>query len=82
MAPTENKAWLLFQIGNCLQPSDLDKAMRIYKQLISEYPHSLWAELVKVKGQWITWEIRDKPKALISEIKRQMNDRNKPIARN
>jgi hypothetical protein len=56
--------------------------MRIYKQLISEYPHSLWAELVKVKGQWITWEIRDKPKALISEIKRQMNDRNKPIARN
>jgi tetratricopeptide (TPR) repeat protein len=69
MAPSEDKAWLLLQIGNCLQQSDPERAMRIYKQLISEYPHSLWSELVRVKGQWITWELRDKPKTLISEIK-------------
>lgn len=69
VAPSEDKAWLLLQIGNCLQRTDPQEAMTIFKQLISEYPHSLWSEVVRVKGQWITWELRDKPKALISEVK-------------
>jgi tetratricopeptide (TPR) repeat protein len=72
MAPSEDKAWLLFQIGNSLQESDPEKAMIMYKQLISEHPHSLWAELVRIKGQCITWELREKPKALISEIKERV----------
>jgi tetratricopeptide (TPR) repeat protein len=69
LAGSEDKEWLLFQIGNCYKQSDPQKAMRIYKQLILEYPHSLWSELVRVKGQWITWELRDKPKTLVNEIK-------------
>jgi tetratricopeptide (TPR) repeat protein len=69
VAPSEDKAWLLLQIGNCLQQTDPKKATTIYKQLISEYPHSLWSELVRVKTQWIIWELRDKPKTLISDIK-------------
>ena len=72
MAPSEDKAWLLFQIGNSLQESDPEKAMAMYKQLITEHPHSLWAELVRIKGQCITWELREKPKALISEIKERV----------
>ena len=77
IAPSEDKAWLLLQIGNCLQQSDPEKAMTIYKQLIKEYPNSLWSELVRVKGQWITWELRDKPKTLISEIKAKASDKGK-----
>jgi tetratricopeptide (TPR) repeat protein len=69
VAPSEDKAWLLLQIGNCLQQTDPKKATTIYKQLISEYPHSLWSELVRVKTQWIIWELRDKPKTLINDIK-------------
>ncbi|MCP4449941.1 MAG: hypothetical protein GY809_00650, partial [Planctomycetes bacterium] len=68
-APSDDKAWLLLQIGNCLQHSDPEGAMRIYKQLISDYPLSLWSELVRVKGQWITWELRTDPQTLISDIK-------------
>lgn len=77
VAPSEDKAWLLLQIGNCLQHSDPEEAVRIYKQLISEYPHSLWSELVRVKGQWITWELRDKPKTVITEIKENLLPRGK-----
>ncbi|MCF7972281.1 MAG: tetratricopeptide repeat protein [Phycisphaerae bacterium] len=77
MAPSEDKAWLLFQIGNCLQQSDPDKTMRMYKQLISEHPHSLWAELARVKGQCITWEIREKPMALVTEIKSHVDSNSK-----
>ncbi len=73
LAGSEDKEWLLFQIGNCYPQSDPQKAMRIYKQLILEYPHSLWSELVRVKGQWITWELRDKPKTLVNEIKARAN---------
>ena len=69
MGASDDKAWLLLQIGNCLKHSDPERAMKIYKQLILEYPLSLWSELVRVKGRWITWELRDKPKTLISKIK-------------
>jgi tetratricopeptide (TPR) repeat protein len=77
VAPSEDKAWLLLQIGNCLQQSDPQKAVTTYKQLIKEYPNSLWSELVRVKDQCITWELRDKPKTLISEIKAKTSDKGK-----
>ncbi len=79
LAGSEDKEWLLFQIGNCYQQSDPQKAMRIYKQLILEYPHSLWSELVRVKGQWITWELRDKPKLLVNEVKTRAGNKRRTI---
>ena len=72
LAPSEDKAWYLFQLGNCLQHTNQKEAMDIIKQLISEYPHSLWSEMVRIKGQCITWEINDKPKELIQEVKQQV----------
>ena len=82
VAPSQDKAWLLLQIGNCLQRSDPQKAVTIYKQLITEYPNSLWSELVRVKGQWITWELRDKPQTLINEIKASTSQKEYQVTQN
>ncbi|NQV34736.1 MAG: tetratricopeptide repeat protein, partial [Phycisphaeraceae bacterium] len=76
VAPSEDKAWLLLQIGNCLQRSEPEEAVVIFKQLINDYPNSLWSELVRVKGQCITDELRDKPKMLINEIRANTSQKN------
>jgi len=64
-----NKAWILFQIGNCLQNDDPPTAMQMYKQLIAEYPDSPWADLAKAKSKLIDWYLKDKPNTLIDGCK-------------
>ena len=66
-----NKAWVLFQIGNCLRNIDPPAAMQTYKQLIVEYPDSPWADLAKAKTKLIDWYLKDKPNTLINERKSQ-----------
>ena len=67
--PFQNRAWLLFQTGNCLQNDDPQAAMQMYKQLITEYPNSPWTDLAKTKSKLIDWYLSDKPRALINENK-------------
>jgi tetratricopeptide (TPR) repeat protein len=62
-----DRAWLLFQIGNCLRNDDMTEAAKMYRQLITEYPNSLWAELAKVQSQFIAWYQTDEPQTLIAE---------------
>ncbi len=64
-----NRAWLLFQIGNCLRNDDPPTAMQMYRQLIAEHPNSPWADLAKAKSKLIDWCLKDKPNALINECK-------------
>jgi tetratricopeptide (TPR) repeat protein len=64
---TENRAWVLFQIGNCLQNTDLSAAKKVYTQLITEHPDSLWADLAKARAKVIEWYQIDKPRQLINE---------------
>ena len=64
-----DKAWILFQIGNCLRTDEPLKAMERYKQLITEYPESPWTDLAKAKSKLIDWYLKDKPKELINEYK-------------
>jgi len=66
-----NKAWVLFQIGNCLRNIDPPTAMQMYRQLIAEYPNSPWADLAKAKTKLIDWYLKDKPNTLINERKSQ-----------
>jgi len=63
----QNRAWTLFQIGNCLRDDNLPMAMRMYKQLITEYPESPWTDLAKTRHELIDWYQKDKPRKLISE---------------
>jgi tetratricopeptide (TPR) repeat protein len=64
-----DKAWVLFQIGNCLQKDDPSAALQMYKQLIAECPDSLWIDLAKAKASLIDWYIKDKPDVLLEQYK-------------
>jgi len=66
-----NKAWVLFQIGNCLQNIDPLTAMQMYRQLIAKYHNSPWTDLAKAKTKLIDWYLKDKPNTLINECKSQ-----------
>ena len=62
-----NRAWILFQLGNCLQDHDLPAAKKMYRQLIAEYPGSPWVDLAKAREKLIDWYLKDKPRTLIAE---------------
>lgn len=50
-----DRAWILFQLGNCLRETDASKAQETYMKLVSEYPESPWTELAKAHGRMLTW---------------------------
>jgi len=64
-----DRAWILFQIGNCLRNDDPITAMKMYGQLITEYPNSPWKELAGARSKLLNWYLTDKPSELIAEHK-------------
>jgi len=68
-ASASNRAWILFQIGNCLRNDDPQNAMKTYRQLITEYPSSPWTEIAKARDKLIDWYQKDDPKTVIKENK-------------
>ena len=62
-----DRAWILFQIGNCLRNDDPITAMKMYGQLIIEYPNSPWRELAEARSKLLDWYQKDKPHKLIAE---------------
>jgi tetratricopeptide (TPR) repeat protein len=56
-----DRAWVLFQLGNCLRETDTAKAQETYMKLVSEYPESPWTELAKAHGRLLTWYQKDRP---------------------
>jgi tetratricopeptide (TPR) repeat protein len=64
------RAWVLFQIGNCLYNADHQEAMKAYEQLITEHPSSDWTNCARTKLQVLTWLADEKPMALtMNEVK-------------
>jgi len=68
-SPAEDRAWILFQIGNCLRNDDPPTAMKAYMQLITEYPSAPWTEIAKTMEKLIDWYQKDKPRESIAERK-------------
>lgn len=64
-----DRAWILFQMGNCLRNDDLPTALNMYRQLITEYPDSPWVDLAKTQCQLIALYQKDEPRKLIAECK-------------
>jgi len=62
-----NRAWILFQIGNCLRDYDMTKAQNYYRRLIAQYPGSPWVEPAKAREKLIDWYLKEKPRTLIAE---------------
>ena len=65
-----DRAWILFQIGNCLRNDDQPEAIKKYGQLITEYPDSPWKGLAEARRTLLSWYIKDEPRKLITESKR------------
>lgn len=59
-----DKAWMLFQIGNCLKEINPADAQKAYRELIDQYPDSQWVETAKVRDKLIQWFENEKPWAL------------------
>jgi hypothetical protein len=62
-----NRAWILFQTANCLRENEPQAAMKMYRQLLMEYPESPWTELAKSRAKLIEWDQKDKPRKLVAE---------------
>src|SRR3990172_4226364 len=77
--PTEKKAWILLQIGNCLRKDDPKKALEAYSRLINEHAGSLWTDLAKAQSSLISWYQQEKPKTLIEESRLKPADNTKPL---
>lgn len=73
-ADDQDRAWILFQIGNCLRDDDLPTAKKMYRQLITEYPNSPWAYMAKAREELIDWYQKDKPRILIADYRLLIDD--------
>jgi hypothetical protein len=62
-----DRAWMLFQIGNCVRDDDASVAKQSYRRLITEYPDSPWTDLAKARDRLIDWCEEDKPWALVGD---------------
>ncbi len=62
---SEDRAWILFQLGNCLRETDMGKARDTYVKLIAQHPSSPWTELAKAHGRLITWYQSARPNQLM-----------------
>jgi len=64
-----DRAWILFQVGNCLRNDDMSAAAKMYQQLLTEYPSSPWAPLATARNNLIAWYLEDEPLKLIEQVK-------------
>lgn len=64
-----DRAWILFQIGNCLRNEDMPAAAKMYRQLLTEYPNSPWADLATAQSNLIAWYLKDEPVKLMLQVK-------------
>jgi tetratricopeptide (TPR) repeat protein len=65
-AATE-RAWILFQTGNCLKDEDPNTARDSYAELIRTHSDSPWAELAKTRYGLIEWKLQERPEELIRQ---------------
>ena len=64
------RAWILFQIGNCLQFEDPNTARESFTQLLSTQPDSPWAPVAKTARDLTDWLQQEQPQQLIRELKK------------
>ncbi len=64
-----DRAWILFQLGNCLRESDGAKAQEAYAKLTSGFPNSPWTEMAKAHGRILSWYQKTQPQQWIASGK-------------
>ena len=63
----QDKAWIIFQLGNCLKESDPAEATKIYARLISEHPDSTWTKMARRYSELLTLQAQSKPYELMKQ---------------
>lgn len=64
VAADGDRAWILFQLGNCLRETDIAKAQDAYLKLIAQYPDCPWTEMARAGGRFLTWYQTARPDQL------------------
>ena len=62
------RAWILFQVGNCLYNIDKDEALKAYEQLITEHASSEWTNCARTKAQILKWITENKPANIAGRV--------------
>jgi hypothetical protein len=62
-----DKAWALYQLGNCQRRYDPSEAKVTYKRLIEEYSTSSWVAASQVQQRLLTWKLSSKPEQLVKK---------------
>jgi tetratricopeptide (TPR) repeat protein len=63
----QRKAWILFQMANCLRKTEPNRAKQMYTQLINEFPESSWTEPAKGQVQLIDFYQTEEPEKFITD---------------
>jgi tetratricopeptide (TPR) repeat protein len=64
----ENRAWALFQLGNCLREKAPAEAKLAYQRLASAYPSSPWAQLATMWHDLADWYWREQPLETLEQV--------------
>jgi tetratricopeptide (TPR) repeat protein len=68
----KDRAWILFQIGNCLQKIEPETAAKMYRRLMAEHSDSIWAQPAVAKLNLIEWYTQQKPQTLLQKTKKSL----------
>ena len=64
----DDKAWLLYQMGNCRRPNDPAAARALYGRILAEHPDSVWSSLADMQSRLIEWQQINNPRGLLQEL--------------
>ena len=72
-AVKRRRAWAIFQAGSCVRHGDPAEAGRMFQQLLTEHPDSIWKETAEIWLALVDWYATEKPWELIESLQ-QVND--------
>jgi hypothetical protein len=69
-----DRAWVLLQLGNCLQDHDVAAAGEQYATVLAEFPDSPWATMAKVQQEICRYRLRHRDDTLTGDVLREVHE--------
>ena len=67
----KEKAWVLFQAGNCRRKTNPQEALKAYDALVAAHPGTLWGSIALVQKGIVEWQNTNNLTALLKDIEKQ-----------
>ena len=77
----DEKAWLLFQAGNCYRKASPSSAVKAYGKLLTEHPNSIWCSAAHMPSRIIEWRKENNLDGLIAELQKRTQQKSRSAAR-